>query len=249
MNMQQQLENYLRNNHLTNLDLKAILFDMDGVLYDSMPAHAESWQKTMEEFGYKSTEPVEFYLHEGRLGKSTTDLITEREFNRSATKKEEEAIYARKSELFQQLNKDETLPGAKEVLDFVTNQGLKAVLVTGSGQPTLLNRLDTHFPGIFTPETMVTAFDVVNGKPDPEPFIMGLERAGGLKPNQAIVIENAPLGIESATAAGIFTIAVNTGLLSDEILINSGASLLFHSMTELLQKLPEIINLSHTVRI
>ena len=119
--MQQQLENYLRNNHLTNLDLKAILFDMDGVLYDSMPAHAESWQKTMEEFGYKSTEPVEFYLHEGRLGKSTIDLITEREFNRSATKKEE-GLSIRKSELFQQLNKMD-FTRCKRGSCFVTNQG------------------------------------------------------------------------------------------------------------------------------
>lgn len=126
---------------------------------------------------------------------------------------------------------------------------MKTVLVTGSGQPSLLDRIDSHFPDTFSPETMVTAFDVVNGKPDPEPYLMGLEKGGKLTPNQALVIENAPLGIESAAAAGIFTIAVNTGLLSDELLMDAGASLLFHSMTELLDNLPEIIHLTDTIRI
>lgn len=249
MNIQQQIENYLRHYHSTNLDLQAVLFDMDGILYDSMPAHAESWQEAMEEFGYKSTNPIEFYLHEGRVGKSTINIITEREFKRMATKEEKNNIYARKMELFQQINDNKTIPGAKDVVNYVREQGLKTILVTGSGQPSLIDRLDTHFPNTFSPKTMVTAFDVVNGKPDAEPYLMGLEKGGKLSSNQAIVIENAPLGIEAAAAAGIFTIAVNTGLLSDENLIKAGASLLFHSMTELLQKLPEIINLSRTIRI
>lgn len=249
MNIRKQFESYLRKHNYTNFDLKAVLFDMDGILYDSMPAHAKSWQMTMEEFGYKSTEPIEFYFHEGRVGKSTINIITEREFKRSATKEEKENIYSRKTELFQQINDNSIIPGAKEVLNFVKEQGLKPILVTGSGQPSLLDRLDTHFPDTFSPETMVTAFDVINGKPDAEPYLMGLEKGGMLSPNQAIVIENAPLGIEAAAAAGIFTIAVNTGLLSDEKLIEAGASLLFHSMKELLQKLPEIIHQLHTIRI
>ncbi len=247
--MQQQFENYLRYHQYTNFDLKAILFDMDGILYDSMPAHAKSWQDTMEEFGYKSTKPIDFYLHEGRVGKSTINIITKREFKRSATAEEKDNIYARKTELFQQINDNAIIPGAENVLNFVKEQGLKAILVTGSGQPSLLERLETSFPNTFTPETMVTAFNVKNGKPNAEPYLMGLKMGGKLNPNQAIVIENAPLGIESAAAAGIFTIAVNTGILNDEKLINSGASLLFHSMTELHQKLPEIINIMRTVRI
>src|SRR5690554_4946855 len=163
MSMRQQFENYLRIHHYTNFDLRVVLFDMDGILYDSMPAHAKSWQATMEEFGYKSTEPIEFYLHEGRVGKSTINIITEREFKRSATKEEKENIYARKTELFQQINDNAIIKGSKEVLKFVKDSEMKTVLVTGSGQPSLLDRIDSHFPDTFSPETMVTAFDVVNG--------------------------------------------------------------------------------------
>ncbi len=135
------------------------------------------------------------------------------------------------------------------ILEYVQANGLKPVLVTGSGQPSLLDRLDTHFPGTFTPETMVTAFDVEHGKPDPEPYLMGLQKGGNLKPNQAIVIENAPLGIESAVGAGIFTIAVNTGPLPDSVLTNAGASVVFRSMEALLETMPEILQLSQTIRI
>ena len=50
---------------------------------------------------------------------------------------------------------------------------------------------------------MVTAFDVKYGKPNPEPYLMALKK-GGFKPNEALVIENAPLGVQAGVAAGIF---------------------------------------------
>ncbi len=78
---------------------------------------------------------------------------------------------------------------------------------------------------------MVTAFDVKYGKPNPEPYLMALKK-GGFKPNEALVIENAPLGVQAGVAAGIFTIAVNTGPLHDNVLLNEGANLLFHSMPD-----------------
>ena len=105
------------------------------------------------------------------------------------------------------------------------------MVVTGSGQTSLLDRLNKNFPGIFQRELMVTAFDVKYGKPNPEPYLMALKK-GGLQPNEAIVVENARLGVQAGVAAGIFTIAVNTGPLPDEALLGQGANLLFHSMQE-----------------
>ena len=78
---------------------------------------------------------------------------------------------------------------------------------------------------------MVTAFDVKYGKPNPEPYLMGLQKAG-VKPNEAIVVENAPLGVRAGVAAGIFTVALNTGPLPDEALTSEGANLLFPSMND-----------------
>ena len=76
---------------------------------------------------------------------------------------------------------------------------------------------------------MVTAFDIKYGKPNPDPYLMALTKAD-LQPNEAIVIENAPLGVQAGVAAGIFTIAVNTGPLPDQVLWDAGANLLFPSM-------------------
>lgn len=241
------LTHYLQKSHFTHFGLKAVLFDMDGVLYDSMPAHDKSWQQTMDEMKLQHL-PHEFYLQEGRIGQSTINGVFQRNLHRDATDEEIKKIYARKTELFQQYNSGAILPGAAEVLQNVAAHGLKPILVTGSGQPSLLDRLDLHFPGVFTPETMVTAFDVTEGKPHPEPYLMGLQKGGNLKPNQAIVIENAPLGIESAVAAGIFTIAVNTGPLPDSILTDAGASIVLRSMEALLEAMPEILQLTQTTR-
>lgn len=79
---------------------------------------------------------------------------------------------------------------------------------------------------------MVTAFDVKYGKPHPEPYLMALKK-GGLNADEAVVIENAPLGVEAGHKAGIFTIAVNTGPLDGQVLLDAGADLLFPSMQAL----------------
>jgi HAD superfamily hydrolase (TIGR01509 family) len=212
--------------------IKAVFFDMDGVLYDSMPHHVQAWVETMTAWGLKS-EPEDFYMMEGRTGNSTINIIVQRNWGRSATQEEKETIYSQKAQRFVELNSESKLiPDAITVLEKVKQLGLKRVIVTGSGQPTLFNNLDAHFPCYFDSSLMVTAFDVQHGKPHPEPYLIGLKKAG-VEPGEALVVENAPLGVESAVAAGIFTIAVNTGPLPDEVLLKAGANALFHSMKAL----------------
>ena len=82
---------------------------------------------------------------------------------------------------------------------------------------------------MFHRELMVTAFDVKYGKPHPEPYLMALQK-GGVKPNEAIVVENAPMGVQAGVAAGIFTVAVNTGPIDGQVLLDAGANVLFPSM-------------------
>ena len=78
---------------------------------------------------------------------------------------------------------------------------------------------------MFHKELMVTAFDVKYGKPNPEPYLMALKK-GGIKADEAVVVENAPLGVEAGHNAGIFTIAVNTGPLNGQVLLDAGADVL-----------------------
>jgi HAD superfamily hydrolase (TIGR01509 family) len=230
---------YLQQKELTAFDLQAILFDMDGVLFDSMPIHAKSWTKALIEMGVEFTEE-ESYLHEGRTGSGTIQIVFHRCLGRDATEEEIQRIYKRKSDLFEASPEAPVMPGARELLEQVKADGLQRVLVTGSGQKTLLARLNHFFPDQFTRGKMVTAFDVTIGKPHPEPYLQGLKKAG-IKPHQAIVVENAPLGVESAKAAGLFTIAVNTGKLDDKHLLDAGADLLFQGMQALSGAWPELL--------
>ena len=203
------------------MPIKAVLFDMDGVLYDSMPNHAKAWSTAVTEFGL-SMSPHEAYLHEGRTGHGTINILAQRHWGRNATTEEMERIYAAKSALFNTCPEPQPMPGAAQLLQSIRSLGLTIVLVTGSAQHSLLTRLAHDFPGIFSAERMVTAFDVKHGKPHPEPYLMGLEKAG-VSASEAVVIENAPLGVEAAHAAGIYTIAVNTGPLSPKVLLDAGA--------------------------
>jgi len=205
---------------------------MDGVLYDSMPNHVQAWSETLSAWGFKS-QPEDFYMMEGRTGNSTIDIVINRNLGRNATEEEKKNIYSQKAKRFVELNTyPKPIPGALDVLEKVKQLGIKRMVITGSGQPTLFNSLDSHFPGFFEKDLIVTAFDVQYGKPHPEPYLMGLKKAN-VKPDEAIVIENAPLGIESAVAAGIYTIAVNTGPLADEVLLKAGANIIFPSMKAL----------------
>ena len=235
---EEERRKYLQKHGFEAMRLKAVLFDMDGVLFDSMPNHAYSWTHAMGRFGLHITSE-EAYMHEGRTGGGTINLLARRDWGRDATEEEKRMIYQTKSELFSRCPEAPQMPGAYELLKKVKADGIIPVLVTGSGQLTLLERLNRSFPDIFHKELMVTSFDVKYGKPNPEPYLNGLQKAG-IAPNEGLVVENAPLGVQAGSAANIFTIAVNTGPLPDQVLLDAGADLLFPSMNSLCEHWDEI---------
>lgn len=228
MEIQESIARYLKGSGHSFIKLKAVLFDMDGVLFNSMPYHADAWHKVMERHGLHLSRE-EAYMHEGRTGASTINIVYQRQYGKDATPEMIESIYAEKSAEFNRNPEPERMPGAWEALQKIKAEGITPVLVTGSGQHSLLDRLTHNFPGMFQRERMVTAFDVKYGKPHPEPYLMGLEKAG-VKANEAIVVENAPIGVQAGVAAGIFTVAVNTGPMDGQVLLDAGADILFPSM-------------------
>lgn len=238
--MKNPFKRYLERNNFSRFDVKAVLFDMDGVLYDSMKWHAKAWKQTMDEYNLNSTED-EFYLFEGMVGFNTIRTVIKREENRDAEDDEVNEMYRRKSELFAIFNDNALIPKAYDFVKKVDSDGLISVVVTGSGQASLLDNLGQKFDNIFTKERLVNAYDVKHGKPHPEPYLMGLQKAGNLKPNQAIVIENAPMGVKAAVAANIFTIAINTGPLDPQVLVDAGADIVLPSMEALYNNFDEYL--------
>lgn len=226
-----EVKEYAVRNGLSEFRPRAALFDMDGVLYDSMPNHARSWHESMATFGIDMA-PEEAYTYEGMRGVETIKLLARRQWGRELSDEEAAKMYEVKSDCFRRCPKARKMPGVEQLMQKMKSEGMTIVIVTGSGQRSLLDNLEAEFPGLVSRERIVTSFDVTHGKPDPEPYLRGLEKAG-VKPTEAVVIENAPLGVRAGVAAGIFTIAVNTGPLPDGDLTCEGANLVFKDMPSL----------------
>lgn len=228
---EENIKEYLKKHGFKAFVPKAVLFDMDGVIYDSMPNHAKSWHRAMAKYGIDM--PLSgAYQYEGMRGVETIKMLVRQQRGLEITDEEAAAMYAEKSRMYAECPEAGKMPGIYELMCKIKDMGMKIVVVTGSGQKTLLDRIINDFKGLVSKELMVTALDVTHGKPNPEPYIMGMKKAG-IQPWEGIVVENAPIGVHAGVAADIFTIAVNTGPLPDKMLSDEGCNLLFHRMTDL----------------
>lgn len=231
MDYKKAIENFKQLQGHKALQLRAVLFDMDGVLFDSMPYHADAWSKVMTDAGFNfSREDV--YMNEGRTGADTINTASLAQFGNPATQELIDALCKAKCDIFATYPPTPRMPFAIELVQKVKKCGLTPMIVTGSGTPTLLDRIQSNFPGLFDESHIVTSFNVKRGKPYPDPYLLALEK-GGFAPHEAIVVENAPLGVTAGVAAGLFTVAANTGPLDPQVLTNAGASLVFPSIEAL----------------
>lgn len=210
------------------MSYKAFLFDMDGVIYDSMKYHAKAWHTSMAKFGIPMSES-DCYAHEGMRGVETIKELALDRCNRHLSDEEISLMYEDKCREFSKFPPPVMMPGTKQLMQKIKATGAKIVVVTGSGQQTVLNRICKDYEGLVDPKLIITCFDVERGKPAPDPYLMGLEKAN-VKASEAVVVENAPLGVRAGKAAGIFTVAVNTGPLPDSMLKAEGADIVYPSV-------------------
>ena len=225
------IKQYLEKHGFEALTPKAVLFDMDGVLYDSMPNHAIAWQQSMAQFGITMTAD-DAYATEGARGVDTIRKMVKRQQDRDIDEAEAQKMYDVKSHIFHELPEAPVMPGILNLMRQIQEGGIQIGVVTGSGQKPLIQRILKDFGAFVDEGHITTAYDVRRGKPKHDPYLMGLHKAGDLQPYEAFVVENAPLGIRAGVAARIFTIAVNTGPLSAQTLLDANADLLFPTMTD-----------------
>lgn len=160
--------------------------------------------------------------------------------DRQVSLEEVEDFYREKRQMFVELGGAKPMPYAYEVLQTIQAAGKQIWLVTGSAQVSLLDQLNSAFPGIFVRERMITAFECPHGKPRPEPYLKAWERSG-LSKEECCVIENAPLGMQAARAAGLYTVILNTGPLLYEDFAPWQPDMFLPDMKALLQRLPELL--------
>jgi sugar-phosphatase len=175
---------------------KAILFDMDGVLIDSAPAVERVWRVWALAHGFDPASVVA-QAH-GRRSIETIRAVA------PAMDAEKENLVVEQMEID---DKDgvTALPGAARLLAQLP--GDRFAIVTSATRPLAMARLG--YAGLLVPRYMVTADDVVNGKPSPEPYLKGAALLG-FAPADCLVFEDAPAGIASARASGIQAIALRT---------------------------------------
>lgn len=239
--LENSIKKYITDNGLGTFCPKAVLFDMDGVLYNSMPNHAVAWQQAMAQFNINMTA-ADAYATEGARGVDTIRTIVKQQQNRDIDEAEAQRMYDVKTSIFHSMPTAPVFDGVIAIMRKIKDCGMAIGVVTGSGQKPLIARLVNDFGNFIKEESIVTAYDVKNGKPAPDPYLMGMKKVGGLKPCETIVVENAPLGVKAGVSAGCFTIAVNSGPLPDEALANEGANIVFGTMTELCAAWDDVFN-------
>ncbi|HLD25152.1 MAG TPA: HAD family phosphatase [Patescibacteria group bacterium] len=186
-------------------NIRAVLFDYDGVVADTMQDNLHAWQQAFSDAGVNITAE-EYYSREGM-----TPSAIARELGTQKGLSEEVIadIPTKKAQYYRSNNSFRLYPEVTNIVKKIKDRGLKLALVTGA----LRHRVEEMTPKDLLElfDVVISADDITYPKPDPEPYQKALEKLN-VQPSEAVVIENAPLGIESAKRAGCFVVAIETTL-------------------------------------
>ena len=184
---------------------RGVLFDLDGTLIDSTSSIQRCWGKVLDELGI-SREVLDS-LHGAPSSQSLRRLLPGADESTVHT-------WAKKIENYEVTDTEGivALDGVHETLDFLHLKKIPWIVVTSCTRELGLAR--SKAVGLELPDNSVFFTDVLRGKPDPEPFMLGAKRLG-IATNECIAVEDAPTGIKSAIAAGIQTIALETTFTSE----------------------------------
>ena len=191
--------------------LKAVIFDMDGVLTDSMPYHARAMETVFSELGI-DIDPQDIYEREGEKTADVVRFLLEKETN-ELSKYDVGSIVEKYIEEFRRIAEFRVFEGMETCLQELKKKFLLAV-VSGSDKPIVYDIMESKFPGIFN--VIVTGDDVKYGKPAPDPYLKAVNMLR-IGKDECFVVENAPMGVDSALSAGLCCIAVPTYLKPEKL--------------------------------
>jgi beta-phosphoglucomutase len=186
---------------------KAVIFDLDGVIVDSMPYHFIAWYEALVPWGIR-VSCFEVYAQEGQRWEATLKGLLKRN-KIKPTRKVLNSIFSLRQKIFKRYFKRFIFQGAYELLVDLKTQGFLLGLVSGSPSEEIKKILPERVLKLFA--VRVAGNQVKNGKPHPEPYLRAA-RLLEVAPGACLVIENAPFGITSAKQAGMPCIAISTSL-------------------------------------
>jgi len=194
---------------------KGLIFDMDGVLIDAMPFHAEAVRLAiMEETQHDINKKI-VYLLEGLPGsKLVKEIFKRQKIDENIDDSVAEKISKRKKEIFKEIQNSKAIDGVRELVNDLKSCGCIKAVVSGSSKEEIEAILNENI-GSNNFDLVISSDDLkeVQGKPDPAPFQTALQKMK-LKPSEALVVENSPLGVEAAKEAGIpFIVTLNNSPL------------------------------------
>jgi len=187
--------------------IKAILFDMDGVIVDTLHYHYLAWDRMFQEFGGRVSKHT-VLLHEGRNSREIIPILM-KEAGVYLPDDQWDEFIDKKRKYYRSIVQVNYFPKVFEVITELRNRGLKTALVTASARKNMEKSIPADKRRLFN--AILTAEDFTNAKPNPEPYLKA-QQILNVELNECVVVENAPLGIESAKNAGMICIAVETTL-------------------------------------
>lgn len=185
---------------------KAVLFDYDGVLADTMQDMYTAWSFALNVYKKVKVSKTFFFLLEGMPAKRMSEKLVKK-YN--IDKNVIPDIIKQKEDYYFKNNKFKLNDKTIRIVNYLKLRGVLTAIVSGAPRRRIYKMLSSSILSTF--DTIVTSDDVRRGKPDPEPFLTAVKKLK-VKKKYAIVVENAPLGIESAKKAGIYCIAVESTL-------------------------------------
>lgn len=182
--------------------LKAVIFDMDGVLIDSEPVHMEANRRLMEKLGLKFSK--DYYMQ--FIG-STVDYMWSKMINDFGITKTPDELMAISDEYIKEINGKEGYPvmiGAAELIRKLHQAGIKLAVASSSGMPRILSSVEKL--GVKDEfDCLVSGINMEKPKPAPDTFLKAAEELG-VGPEECIVIEDSVNGMKAAKNAGMICV-------------------------------------------
>ncbi len=192
--------------------MKALFFDLDGTLVNSMGAHVKSWKQSLLSQGLETTEKRLMEL--GGVSFEDTISIIAKENNKEISSEKKKSIHELKQELFQKYMGEIKPYDVYDDLKELKQKKIMLILVTSTKRKFAIHHCSSFFPNIF--DTILSAEDFNYSKPNPEPYLKAW-KISGFDKKECFVIEDAPSGVTSGNAAGIKTLAVITSNTKEKL--------------------------------